>query len=155
MQITRGNLFDAKVEAIVNPVNCVGVMRRGLARQFKAQYLENYTPYKHACNAGEMQFGKMFIHAHSSLFSPTFIINFATKRHWRHDSRIEDIEAGLHDLPRVIKRHDIQSIAIPPLGCGLGGLSWGNHVRPLIALLTTTLHPTQIIRYEPWNEALG
>lgn len=153
MQITRGNIFDANVEAIVNPVNCVGVMGRGLAQQFKTRHPENYTAYTQACDACEVQSGKMFIHAHSSLFSPKFIINFPTKQHWRNDSRIEDIDAGLHDLARTIKRHEIQSIAIPSLGCGLGGLSWDNQVRPLIeqvlAPLTTMRNPTRIILYEP------
>ena len=123
---TRGDILKCKVDAIVNTVNCVGVMGRGLALQFKNAYPENFKAYEAACRRGIVQPGRMFVFdiAHST--KPRFIINFPTKRHWRNKSIIEDIDAGLVDLVNVIRNNDINSIAIPPLGAGLGGLNWGD-----------------------------
>ena len=129
IEITSGNLFDSEAEALVNTVNTVGVMGKGIALQFKQAFPENYKLYRAACSRGEVRPGRMFVT--TRLTDPRYIINFPTKRHWRGKSRMEDIEAGLEDLARVIEKHEIRSIAIPPLGCGNGGLDWAD-VRPRI-----------------------
>lgn len=125
----RGNILRADVVAVVNPVNTVGVMGRGLALQFKAVHPQMFNDYANACRRGEVQVGKMDVHTTKKKHK--FVINFPTKQLWRDPSRIEFIEAGLVDLVRVVVDNEIESIAIPPLGCGLGGLSWVN-VRPMI-----------------------
>lgn len=126
---TIGNILDADVEALVNTVNTVGVMGRGIALQFKQAFPENFSAYEAACRRDEVQPGRMFVFHRDSLRTlrnPRFIINFPTKRDWRGKSKIEDIEAGLRDLVRVVKREGIRSIAIPPLGCGSGKLDWSD-----------------------------
>lgn len=148
IELTQGNIFDAKAEALVNTVNCVGVMGRGIAMQFKRAYPENFKAYKKACDAEQVHPGKMFVHDLNTIYSPRYIINFPTKRHWRGKSRIEDIEAGLYDLINVVDRNDIKSIAIPPLGCGLGGLNWAD-VRPLIIKAFETLPNVDVLIFEP------
>src|SRR5262245_19776283 len=122
---TRGNLLDADVEALVNTVNHVGVMGKGVALQFKKAFPENYEAYRKACHAGQLQLGRMFIYDLGVLQRPRYIVNFPTKRHWKGKSRIEDIESGLAALVEDVKRLNIESIALPPLGCGNGGLDWG------------------------------
>lgn len=119
-----GDMFDDNVEAIVNTVNCVGVMGRGIALQFKKRFPDNFKTYEVACKRNEIVPGKMFVYETGSMMNPKYIVNFPTKRHWRGASRMEDIESGLADLVKVIKAGKITSIAIPPLGCGLGGLDW-------------------------------
>jgi O-acetyl-ADP-ribose deacetylase (regulator of RNase III) len=122
-----GNLLDANVEALVNTVNTVGVMGRGIALQFKQAFPENFTAYEAACERGDVKLGRMFVFKRDTLRTlrnPRFIINFPTKRHWRGKSRMQDIEAGLRDLVRVVKEEGIRSIALPPLGCGNGKLEW-------------------------------
>jgi O-acetyl-ADP-ribose deacetylase (regulator of RNase III) len=127
--LINGDLLQQDVEAIVNTVNTVGVMGKGIALQFKQKWPENFRAYEKACKRGEVQPGKMFIYDAGGLLKPRYIINFPTKRHWRGKSRIEDIEAGLEDLIHQIRRLGIRSIALPPLGCGNGGLDWDD-VRP-------------------------
>jgi O-acetyl-ADP-ribose deacetylase (regulator of RNase III) len=122
-----GNLLDANVEALVNTVNTVGVMGRGIALQFKQAFPENFRAYEAACKRDEVKIGRMFVFKRDTLRTlrnPRFIINFPTKKHWRGKSRIQDIEAGLRDLVRVIREEGIRSIALPPLGCGNGKLEW-------------------------------
>lgn len=131
VKLINGDLLQQDVEAIVNTVNTVGVMGKGIALQFKQKWPENFKAYARACKAGEVQPGKMFMYDAGGLFRPRYIINFPTKRHWRGPSKIEDIESGLEDLVAQTKALDIRSIAVPPLGCGNGGLDW-NDVRPLI-----------------------
>ena len=121
----KGDILAEDAEALVNTVNCVGVMGRGVALQFKRAFPENFRAYAEACKRGEVQPGKMFVFETGALTNPRYIINFPTKRHWRGNSRIEDIDAGLADLDRVIRERGIRSIALPPLGSGLGGLDWG------------------------------
>ena len=127
----RGDLLVADVDALVNPVNTVGVMGKGLALQFKRAYPQMFTDYARAAAAGELTVGRMHVWAIRAAAGPRFIVNFPTKRHWRGRSRLEDIAAGLEGLAQVIEQHGITSIAVPPLGCGLGGLDWPV-VRPLI-----------------------
>lgn len=120
MVYKKGNLFDEDVEAIVNAVNCVGVMGAGIALQFKRRFLDNFEAYAAACGRGELVLGKNFVYKTAD----QYIINFPTKDHWRDPSYMKDLDMGLIDLVKVIKEKGIKSIAIPALGCGLGGLEW-------------------------------
>jgi O-acetyl-ADP-ribose deacetylase (regulator of RNase III) len=148
IELTQGDILTANTEALVNTVNCVGVMGRGIALQFKKAYPANFKAYKAACDAKTMQPGKMLVFDLNQLSPPHFIINFPTKRHWKGNSRIEDVQAGLIDLINVVQQHKIQSIAIPPLGCGLGGLNW-TEVRPLIIQAFTALPEVKVLLFEP------
>jgi O-acetyl-ADP-ribose deacetylase (regulator of RNase III) len=126
------NMVMYSMRAVDNTVNCVGIMGKGIALQFKQKWPENFKAYDKACKAKEVHLGKMLLHELGTLAGkPHYIINFPTKDHWRGKSQIQFIEDGLKDLVAVIKQHNIRSIAIPPLGCGNGGLNW-NEVRPLI-----------------------
>jgi O-acetyl-ADP-ribose deacetylase (regulator of RNase III) len=117
-------LKQQNVDAIVNTVNCVGVMGKGIALQFKNKWPANYAAYKAACNSGRVQTGRMFVFDSGGLVKPHYIINFPTKKDWREKSKIEYIRDGLVDLIEQVRRLNIRSIAIPPLGCGNGGLNW-------------------------------
>jgi len=128
---TTGNLLDADVDAVVNTVNTVGVMGKGIALMFKERFPENFSAYAQACKKDEIQTGRMFVTENMALEGPRWIINFPTKAHWRSKTRLEWVEEGLVDLVGVIKVREIRSIAVPPLGCGNGGLNW-HTVRPLI-----------------------
>lgn len=141
--LTHGNLLEANVDALVNAVNCVGVMGKGIALQFKKTYPENFIAYKNACDKNEVQPGKMFIFKTNN----KFIINFPTKRHWKDNSNYNDIALGLKSLVNTINNLKIQSIAIPPLGCGLGGLDW-NKVKNMIEH-TFENSNVKIMLYEP------
>jgi len=121
---TQGNLFDAQVEAVVNTVNTVGVMGKGIALMFKERFPKNMVEYARACKAREVKTGKMFITETGELMGPQWIINFPTKQHWRAPSKIEWIVEGLQDLKRFLLDNDVKSIAIPPLGAGNGKLNW-------------------------------
>lgn len=149
---TQGDLLAADVEALVNTVNCVGVMGRGIALQFKDAFPVNFAVYANACAAGEVKPGKMFVFETGHLTNPRFIINFPTKRHWRGNSRLEDIEAGLIDLRKVIIERNIKSIALPPLGSGLGGLPWPA-VRAQIMSALSDLNEVAITLFEPRPDA--
>ena len=148
MEFTQGNILRADTEAIVNTVNCVGFMGRGIAAQFKRAYPANFKAYEAACKRKEVVPGRMFVFATGQLTHPRFIVNFPTKRHWRGASRIEDIEAGLAALVEEVQQRGIKSIAIPPLGCGLGGLDW-NDVRPLIERAFAPLPDVRTVVFEP------
>ena len=124
IEYVSGDILRHDAEALVNTVNCVGVMGRGIALQFKKAFPDNFRAYKAACDRGEVVPGRMFVTERSTLDRPRCIINFPTKRHWRGRSRMEDVESGLQDLVRVIRERGIASIAVPPLGAGLGGLPW-------------------------------
>lgn len=143
-----GDLFNDNSEAIVNTVNCVGVMGRGIALQFKKRYPENFKAYETECKLGKIIPGRVFVFETNSFINPKYIINFPTKRHWRGTSRIEDIESGLVDLAKVIKKYEINSIAIPPLGSGLGGLDW-LLVKGRIQATLTDIEHVEINVYEP------
>jgi len=144
IEYKSGNILQEDAEAIVNTVNCVGIMGKGLALQFKKAYPYNFRSYAIACKNDEVQPGRMFITGTGLSVNPRLIINFPTKHHWRDDSRIEDIKSGLLSLVEVIRRYEIQSIAIPPLGCGLGGLKW-EEIRPLIEEAMRPLKEVQTI----------
>lgn len=148
---TRGNLLEAPVEALVNTVNTVGVMGKGIALMFKESFPENYRQYRAACDAGEVKLGKVFVTERRELMGPSWIINFPTKKHWRGNSRLEWIADGLDDLQRVITEYNIHSIAIPPLGTGNGGLEWGD-VRALMEDKLFILSNTKVLVYEPTGQ---
>lgn len=148
IELTRGNLLEAPVEALVNTVNCVGYMGKGIALQFKQAFPANFKHYEAACHSGDMVPGKMMIHDNGGLVNPRYIINFPTKRHWKGKSRIEDIESGLRALVADVQRFGIRSIAVPPLGCGLGGLEWCV-VRPMIEQAFASLPNVQVLLFEP------
>jgi O-acetyl-ADP-ribose deacetylase (regulator of RNase III) len=129
VEFVTGNLLEADVDALVNTVNTKGVMGKGIALQFRRAFPENYEAYRAACDAGEVRLGRMFVFLTGRLERPRVIINFPTKGHWKSRSRLTDVEAGLHDLRRVLVEYGVDSVALPPLGCGLGGLRWAE-VRP-------------------------
>lgn len=116
------DIFNMETEAIVNPVNCVGVMGAGLALQFKIKYPENFINYKKSCYNGNIKPGSLTLFSTGKEY-PKYIINFPTKRHWSDKSRIDDINIGLETLNKIIDIKQIKSISIPHLGCGFGGLT--------------------------------
>jgi O-acetyl-ADP-ribose deacetylase (regulator of RNase III) len=146
--IVKGNLLEADVEALVNTVNCVGHMGKGIALQFKKAYPDNYMSYRRACDQGYVMPGRMHVFETGNMYNPKYIINFPTKRHWKGRSRMEDIEAGLNALSEELRGRGIRSIAVPPLGCGLGGLNWTS-VRQLIEQTFAKLPDVQVMLYPP------
>jgi O-acetyl-ADP-ribose deacetylase (regulator of RNase III) len=149
IEITQGNLLKAQAEALVNTVNTVGVMGKGIALQFRQAFPEMYRAYERSCKDGDMQLGRVQVFDLGGLAGgPRWIINFPTKRHWRAASRLTDVKSGLNDLVVKVRELGIRSIAIPPLGCGNGGLEW-NEVRPCIEQAFATLPGLQVFLYEP------
>ena len=149
IQIAQGNLLVAPVDALVNAVNTKGIMGKGIALQFKQAFPAMFREYEKACKAGEVQLGKMHVFDLGGLAGgPHWIINFPTKGHWRERSRLTDIETGLEELVTTILRLGIRSIAIPPLGCGNGGLNWAD-VRPRIEAAFTYLPDVNVLLFEP------
>jgi len=144
----HGNLLQSDAEALVNTVNCVGVMGKGIALQFKQAFPANFNAYQKACKAEAVQPGKMLVVDTGNMINPRWIINFPTKTHWRAPSQISYIEQGLADLVRVIRENHIQSIALPPLGCGNGGLDW-QQVQPLIEAALADLPDVEVLIYPP------
>jgi O-acetyl-ADP-ribose deacetylase (regulator of RNase III) len=125
------NILESEAEALVNTVNTVGIMGKGIALQFKEKFLLNFKLYQKACKNNDVKTGKMFVTETGYLTNPKYIINFPTKKDWRGNSKIEFIAEGLNDLVKVIEEKNITSITLPPLGCGNGGLDW-NDVKPLM-----------------------
>ena len=148
IEFTTGDILRADAEALVNTVNCVGIMGRGVALQFKNAFPANFKAYEAACAREEVQPGRMFVFETRELTGPKFIINFPTKRHWRGKSRMEDIDSGLRALVAEIRNRRIRSIAIPPLGSGLGGLNWAE-VRPRIEAALRGFDDLHVIVFEP------
>lgn len=146
---SKGNLLEAPAEALVNTVNTVGVMGKGIALQFRQAYPEMYRAYEKACKDGEVRLGEVQTFDLGGLVGgPRWVINFPTKGHWRADSRLVDIETGLADLIAKIRKLRIHSIALPPLGCGNGGLDW-KIVCPLIEKAFAGLPDVKVFLYEP------
>lgn len=139
----------ADAEAIVNTVNCEGIMGAGLALQFKKIYPDNFMSYSTACRANQVLPGKMFIYKLAALTNPKYIINFPTKRLWRNSSWMGDIEAGLLDLVNEVKKRNIKSIAIPPLGCGMGRLNWHDVHNKIVQAFEIRDSELQIIIFQP------
>jgi O-acetyl-ADP-ribose deacetylase (regulator of RNase III) len=148
IRYTTGDILAADAEALVNTVNCVGVMGRGIALQFKNAFPRNFKAYEIACARNAVQPGRMFVFETGTMTNPKFIINFPTKRHWRGKSRMEDIDAGLDALAAEIRARGIRSIAIPPLGSGLGGLDW-SEVRPRIEAALDGLRDVEVLVFQP------
>ncbi len=148
IEYKTGDILAEEAEALVNTVNCVGFMGRGIALQFKKAFPENFNAYVTRCKRNEMQPGHVFVFETGETVPPRYIINFPTKRHWRGKSRIEDIESGLASLTKAIRSHDIRSIAIPPLGSGLGGLHWPE-VRARLEAALKACEDVKVVIFEP------
>lgn len=142
--IKNGNLLDSDATAIVNTVNCIGASGKGIALEFKKKYPKETLIYKKACQQDIVKTGRMFV---VPIENNRWIINFPTKQHWRNESKLEWIKDGLDDLHTLLKNSKLESIAIPPLGCGLGKLDW-NIVKPLIINKLSDLDTT-VYLYEP------
>lgn len=145
---TQGNLLDARADALVNTVNTVGVMGKGIALMFKERFDRNFNLYAAACKANQVKVGRMFVTETGELDGPRWIINFPTKDHWRNNSRLEWVESGLEDLKRVVRENKMRSVAIPPLGAGNGGLDWPA-VKARIDAALIDLDDVEVIVYEP------
>lgn len=148
---TQGNLLDADVEAIVNTVNTVGVMGKGIALMFKKRFPKNMLEYEKACKAKDVQTGKMFVTETGELIGAKWIVNFPTKQHWRANSKMEWVISGLEDLKRFIIENNVKSIALPPLGAGNGKLEWQD-VKPKIESALSGLPDVEILIYEPTQQ---
>jgi O-acetyl-ADP-ribose deacetylase (regulator of RNase III) len=152
MKYVVGNLLDANTQALVNTVNTVGVMGKGIALQFKAKFPVNFKAYAAACKKGEVKIGKMLVVKERDLNGEKLIVNFPTKTEWYKKSHYDFIEEGLIDLIKVITEYKINSVAIPPLGCGNGGLKW-EKVKVLMEKYLGVLTDVEIHVYEP-NDAV-
>ncbi len=148
IEFVQGNIFDADVDALVNPVNCVGIMGKGLALQFKHVFPDNYAAYKAACDRNKLHTGQMFLLSTGAKCKPYYIINFPTKEHWRDGSDLKYIKTGLLALKKVLFDSYIYSVAIPPLGCGLGGLKWAD-VKGEIINVFGNISAVTVFVYEP------
>ena len=154
VRYTTGNLLDARVEALVNTVNEVGVMGKGVALMFREAFPESARAYQAAAKAGTVRVGRVFVTENESLIAPKYILHFPTKKHWRHPSRIDWIRNGLRDLVRVIREQQIGSIALPPLGCGNGGLDW-EVVRREIEAALDAVPDVDVSLYKPTQAYLN
>ena len=148
LQLIKGDILKADAEALVNTVNCVGVMGRGIALQFRKAFPENFKAYKSACDKKQLHPGIMFVYDLNRFQNPRYVVNFPTKRHWKGKSKTEDIESGLEALVQEVSKRNIRSIAIPPLGCGLGGLDW-TQVKQIIEKAFNALPGVNVLLYEP------
>lgn len=144
----KGDLLSDDSEALVNTVNTVGVMGKGVALQFRKAFPDNYRAYRRACERHEVKPGNMFVFGTGRIEGPRLLINFPTKEHWRGKARMEYIDTGLTDLVRVLRLHNVRSVAIPPLGCGNGGLRWDD-VRPRIEAALGSLKNVRVTLYGP------
>jgi O-acetyl-ADP-ribose deacetylase (regulator of RNase III) len=148
IRYTTGNLLDTQAEALVNTVNEMGVMGKGIALMFREAFPANTAAYEAACKNREVRVGRMFVTENRALNGPRWIINFPTKKHWRHPSKLQWVLDGLEDLKRVITEKKIESVALPPLGCGNGGLDW-NQVQPAIDAALSGLGDVTVIVFQP------
>ena len=148
IELQEGDLLKADAEALVNTVNCVGVMGKGIALQFKQAFPEYFSAYEKACKEDQIRLGQVHVFSTGRLLNPKYIINFPTKKHWRAKSRLGDIESGLESLVQVIAKLSIRSIALPPLGCGYGGLNW-SEVAPLIRQKMEALPEVTVLVFAP------
>lgn len=148
IDFVKGDLFESEADALVNAVNCVGVMGGGIAAAFKERYPDYFLDYRASCKAGEIKVGKAHVWI-TQLEQPRYIVSFPTKRHWRSASKLCDVETALQHLRWVVLGCSIESIAIPALGCGLGGLEY-DEVRPLLCeYLSADLDDCHVLCYEP------
>ena len=148
IELQQGDILKAKADALVNTVNCVGVMGRGIALQFSKAFPDVFKAYEAACKRGEVEPGKVVSHDLNRFEQPHYVINVPTKKHWRGKSRMEYIEAGLDALVEEVRRLGVKSVAVPPLGCGLGGLNW-SEVRARIEQAFEALPDVHVLLFEP------
>jgi O-acetyl-ADP-ribose deacetylase (regulator of RNase III) len=149
ISLVKGDLLKQNdVDALVNAVNCVGVMGKGIALQFKRKWPAAFTQYATACKAGRVRPGRMLVYDAGARLKPRYIVNFPTKEHWREASKLEFIREGLVDLVAQLGRLEIRAVAIPALGCGNGGLAW-REVRPLIESAFRSLPDLDVRLFEP------
>lgn len=148
IELRHDNLLKCDAEALVNTVNCVGVMGKGIALAFKEAYPANFKAYAAACKRSEVRPGTMFVSDIGDMFARKWIVNFPTKQHWSAPSKMVWIEEGLKDLVRFVEANKVASIAIPALGCSNGGLPW-NDVRPRIERAMEPLTGTRVFLYPP------
>jgi O-acetyl-ADP-ribose deacetylase (regulator of RNase III) len=148
IKFITGNLLHTEAEVLVNTVNTVGVMGKGIALMFKEVFPDNFKAYSKACEEGEVQVGKIHVFDRGGFLNPRYIVNFPTKKHWRHPSKIEWIRDGLVDLKRFIIENGVRSVALPPLGAGNGKLEWGE-VRPVIVEQLGDIDGVEITVFEP------
>lgn len=147
----QGDLLKSNAEALVNAVNCVGVMGKGIALQFKKQYPKMFNSYRSICYNKKLTPG----HLHYFKEKDKFIINFPTKDDWRNPSKIEYIENGLVSLVKLIKKLNLKSIAIPMLGCGNGGLDWKEVNTLIINILTPAFRDSNLTVYIYANKTMA
>ena len=155
IEYKTGDMFEEATEAIVNTVNCVGVMGKGVALEFKRRWPENFRAYKRLCDARDLAPGQVFVFENKDILTPDrhrYLVNFPTKQHWRTQSRMEYIDSGLDDLVHWIRERGVKSVALPPLGCGNGGLDW-SEVRPLIEQKLAPLADVRFVVFAPIPEA--
>lgn len=148
IRYTQGDILKAQADALVNTVNCVGISGRGVALQFKKAFPDNFKAYENVCKKGDLSPGEVFVYERSALDRPRYIINFPTKRHWRGKSRVQDIRNGMDALRDAILRYEIESIAMPALGSGLGGLEWTT-VKDIIEEKLYDMSTVDIFVYQP------
>ncbi len=146
--LVKGDIFKSPAQVLTNTVNCVGVMGKGVALEFKNRYPKMFGDYKTKCDQGKVKPGQPYLWEDGSVQ----ILNFPTKRNWRDNSLLQDIEAGLKHLAGSYEQMGIQSLAMPALGCGLGGLKW-SEVQPLIVKHLRDLPDLDVYVYEPQNVA--
>lgn len=146
-----GDLLESNADALVNAANCVGVMGKGIALQFRTAWPAMFRAYRAAARAGEVRPGRIHVWPTGRLDPPRYLLNFPTKRHWRDRARLEDLDAGLVDLVATIRAHAIRSIAVPPLGAGHGGLDW-HVVRPRIEAALGGLSDVEVLLWDPRPE---
>ena len=147
LTLINGDLFASLADALINPINTHGVMGKGLALEFKRRYPRNFAAYKAAFERGELEVGRMFS-VPTGVLAPRYIVNFPTKQHWRNPSKLEYVKQGLVALVQEISRLELESIAVPALGCGLGGLEWED-VLPIIKRTLEPLESVQVWVYPP------
>ena len=147
IELRQGDLFKSEAQALVNPVNCVGIAGKGLAKEFKKRWPESYFAYRHYCDLGRLAPGTLFTWTDARRTPDLRIIHLPTKRHWRDKSLLEDIELGLFELRSLLISMKIKSVAIPALGCGNGGLDWRNVRAAMHTILIQS--KSDIYIYEP------
>ncbi|MBC7945697.1 MAG: macro domain-containing protein [Burkholderiales bacterium] len=146
LKVLIGDLFESRAQTLVNTVNCVGVMGKGVAEQFKKRFPAMFEDYKRRVEDKQVRLGEPYLYRD---LSGLLILNFPTKDHWRSTSRIADIEQGLDYLATHVREWGITSIALPPLGCGNGGLEW-SEVGPMIYRKLHALH-MEVEVYAPYG----
>jgi O-acetyl-ADP-ribose deacetylase (regulator of RNase III) len=151
LHYSSGNLLDAPADALVNTVNEVGVMGKGIALMFKEGYPDASAEYERAAKAGQVKVGSVLAVPNRRLVGPKWIIHFPTKKHWRQPSKIEWVRTGLRDLVRVIRQNHIESVALPPLGCGNGGLDW-ELVKREIEAAAEEIPAVDVLVFTPTND---